>query len=213
MKSAPEPRRIDSWQVAEANAAAWMRYWGYVDAQVTTAGPDGGVDVRAGRALAQVKFEAAQVGTPALQRLVGARGRQLDQRLLFFSGAGFSAPAVVYAEEMEIALFQYGLDGSMVSRSTASEELLARVHDVPGASLNRGLPSSATVRPGGAAAVNDAVDVFSLPDVVRLIRSGRRDEAVRTYQRLTGVPAKVARRTVATSWAPVMLTPESRLRR
>lgn len=34
-----------------------------------------GMDVRAAKALAQVKFEAAQVGAPALPRLVGARGR------------------------------------------------------------------------------------------------------------------------------------------
>ncbi|MFC8615991.1 restriction endonuclease [Micromonospora purpureochromogenes] len=116
-----EPLRqpIDSWKAAESNAAAWMRSWGFGDARVTQGGADAGVDVRSRGALAQVKFEASQVGRPVLQRLVGARGRNVDQDLFFFSGAGFSAQAVEYANEMEIRLFKYSLTGAMtpVNRS------------------------------------------------------------------------------------------------
>lgn len=48
-----------------------------------------------------------------LQQLVGARGRRTDVRMLFFTGASYSAPAVEYANHMDIALFQYRLDGQM----------------------------------------------------------------------------------------------------
>lgn len=111
MNERPTALQIDSWERAEQNAAAWMRYWGYDDARVTQGGADGGVDVVSGSALAQVKFEAHQVGTPALQRLVGARRKDLHKHLLFFSGAGYARPAVEYADTMDIALFKYDLLG------------------------------------------------------------------------------------------------------
>jgi len=90
-----------------------MRHWGFQDARVTTGGADGGIDVESARALAQVKFEAAQVGRPSLQRLVGARGRNHHKQLLFFSGAGYGDLAVAYADEMEVALFRYDLTGAV----------------------------------------------------------------------------------------------------
>jgi hypothetical protein len=125
----PPPRQIDSWETAEANAAAWMQWWGHPDAVVTPSGTDGGVDVRASRALAQVKYEAHQVGRPALQRLVGSRPRAGQQQLFFFSGAGFSDPAIAYADDWDIALFKYALNGSMIPLNTAGRRLLRAVAD------------------------------------------------------------------------------------
>jgi hypothetical protein len=122
----PPARQIDSWQVAEENAAAWMRYWGHSDAACTPAGADGGIDVRARTAVAQVKFEAAQVGAPAVQRLVGARGLDHSLMLYFFSGAGFARPAVDYAELIGIALFKYDLLGRMTPVSSAASAAIAR---------------------------------------------------------------------------------------
>lgn len=130
MTQPPPPTQIDSWQAAERNAAAWMRHWGYSDAQVTAGGADGGVDVRSARALAQVKFEAAQVGAPTVQRLVGARGLAHHQSLLFFSGAGYARPAVEYADMMGIALFQYRLDGSMVPVNGAASAVIDQAASV-----------------------------------------------------------------------------------
>lgn len=126
MLGAPPPTQIDSWQKAEENAATWMRHWGFDDAVVTAAGPDGGIDVTSKDALAQVKFEAAQVGTPAVQRLVGARGRDQHKELLFFSGAGFSTPAIAYADDMDIALFFYDLVGRTTPMSRAAREVIFR---------------------------------------------------------------------------------------
>ena len=94
---------------AEQLAADWLVYLGYEDARLTGSGPDGGVDVRSARAVAQVKFKAAQIGAPDLQRRFGARGASWEQDLFFFSGTTFSAKALAYAEEHEISLFTYDL--------------------------------------------------------------------------------------------------------
>lgn len=103
-----------------------MRHWGYPDAVVTPGGPDAGIDVYASAALAQVKWEAAQTGTPALQRLVGARRNDHHKALLFFSGAGFSTPAIEYADDMDVALFKYALDGRMSPVSVAARRTILR---------------------------------------------------------------------------------------
>lgn len=122
----PPPRQIDSWQAAEENAAAWMRHLGFHDARVTQGGADGGIDVWATGALAQVKWEAMQTGTPALQRLVGARRLDHHKQLLFFSGAGYSAPAVDYADAMGIALLKYDLNGHVTPIGATASGLLER---------------------------------------------------------------------------------------
>jgi hypothetical protein len=126
MVDASRPSQIDTWMAAEENAAAWMRDWGYPDARVTPPGRDGGVDVRSREALAQVKFEAAQVGAPALQRLVGARAREHHKELFFFSGAGFASTAVEYADTMDIALFQYDLLGRMTAKNRCAANVITR---------------------------------------------------------------------------------------
>ncbi|MER7812941.1 restriction endonuclease [Streptomyces sp900116325] len=114
ISSAPPSRRqIQSWQDAEHNAAAWMRHWGFSDAQAKPGGADGGIDVRSRRALGQVKYQAAAVGRPELQNLFGARGRDMEKQLFFFTGSSYAATAVEYADNNSIALFVYALDGAM----------------------------------------------------------------------------------------------------
>jgi hypothetical protein len=109
----PDPPRnqIHTWQDAEINAATWMRHWGYHDARAQPGGPDGGIDVRATGAVGQVKLRAAQIGRPDLQRLVGASPPAVAR--MFFTGVGYSAKAIEYADETEIALFIFALDGAM----------------------------------------------------------------------------------------------------
>ena len=116
---------ISTWQQAEQNAAHWMRGMGYPDAVVTVSGPDAGIDVRALGAVAQVKREAAQTGRPALQRLYGARGSsQVD--MLFFSAAGFSRTAVEYADDADIGLFTYDIEGRVSPISGYAWEIVRR---------------------------------------------------------------------------------------
>lgn len=132
--SQPAPMQITSWLIAEQNAANWMRYLGFSDARVTAGGSDGGVDVTAVGAIAQVKFEAAQVGRPALQRLLGARGLRHETHVLFFSGSGYSQQASIYADEVGMALFVYKLDGRIVACSATARHML-RASESPQASL------------------------------------------------------------------------------
>ncbi|MFJ5724823.1 restriction endonuclease [Streptomyces sp. NPDC093149] len=105
--------QISSWQQAEHNAARWMRHWGYSDATAHPGGPDSGIDVHAAGALGQVKYQATQVGRPELQRFVGARPQGSTAQLIFFTGSDYARTAVAYAQERDIALFTYRLDGTM----------------------------------------------------------------------------------------------------
>jgi hypothetical protein len=114
--------QIRTWQDAEHLAAAWLQSWGYTDARVTGGGADGGVDVRAAHAVAQVKFQAAQVGRPALQRLVGAAGRS-GRQLVFFTGTGYSQQAIAYANEYCIALYAYSLDGAVTAVNSIADRI------------------------------------------------------------------------------------------
>lgn len=100
-----------------------MRQWGFHDAHAAPGGPDGGIDVRASGALGQVKFRAAQVGRPDLQRLVGARGSS-NARLFFFTGTSYSSRAIEFADEMGIALFTYALDGTMTPVNGTAQAIM-----------------------------------------------------------------------------------------
>lgn len=119
----PGPNQIQTWQDAEHNAAAWMRYWGYADATAKPGGSDGGVDVLASGAVAQVKYHASAIGRPALQLLYGARGGASNKQLIFFTGSDYTTTAVTYADENDIALFVYSLDGSMRAMNAIAERI------------------------------------------------------------------------------------------
>lgn len=121
---APERRQISSWQAAELNARDWMRAWGFRDAELTPPGADSGLDIRARGAVAQVKYEARDVGRPYLQLLVGARGRDVASKMFFFTGSRYTEQAIRYADEMSIALFHYELDGRMEPANKPAEDLL-----------------------------------------------------------------------------------------
>jgi hypothetical protein len=148
----PLSRQIDSWQSAETNAAEWMRFFGFHDARVTQGGSDGGIDVRSSGALAQVKYEARQVGRPQLQMLVGARGN-LERALLFFTGSGYSATALAYANEMGIALFKYELTGQMVGVNRAAKSYLAATSQ--GGSTTAQAPPLREIQSAGAMPAGD----------------------------------------------------------
>ncbi|WP_411082254.1 restriction endonuclease [Streptomyces sp. cmx-18-6] len=135
----PRPTRISSWQQAEHNAARWMNHWGYAGATARPGGPDSGIDVHAAGALGQVKYQAAQVGRPDLQRFVGARPHGSTAQLIFFTGSGYTATAVVYAEERTIALFTYRLDGTM----TPVNDTARRIHRSAAASASTAASASA----------------------------------------------------------------------
>lgn len=122
-----EPRieYITTAEQAERNAAARMQEMGFTDARVTGRGPDGGIDVRARDAVAQVKWQGAQTSRPELQNLYGARGINHSQQLLFFSASGYSRGAIEYADMVGIALFTFDPTGVLTARNVRAERLLA----------------------------------------------------------------------------------------
>lgn len=212
---APQPQRIDSWRTAETNAAAWMRHWGYLDAHVTPEGNDGGVDVRSATAIAQVKREATDIGVEALQRLVGARLLQDHLGLLFFSGSGYTRKAQAYAEAVGMMLFVYEVDGTMLAASSHARDLVEAARDqgaAPPPDATRRRPEtrapSRSLRPSPATALTRPVTEF--PEVVRLIRAGKRDLAVDAYAAAADVKQRQANAIVSAAWAAVTMMPPGR---
>lgn len=120
--SEDKPGFVTDWRAAEENAARWMRGAGYGDAKTTATGPDAGIDVTSRGAVAQVKFEAHQVGRPHLQRFVGATV-QSDRERLFFTGTGYTPAARQYADEAGVALFAYAMDGTVTPVNDRARQL------------------------------------------------------------------------------------------
>lgn len=94
-----------TWEQAEREAWMWMRRHGFRDAQLTTRGADGGVDIRARKAVAQVKATAKPVGRPAVQNIYGIADREKKKRALVFSLNGYTDPAIDWADDAGVALF------------------------------------------------------------------------------------------------------------
>lgn len=114
---------VFSWQMAEELAAAHMRSMGFTDARRTPDGADGGIDVRGGDAVAQVKYVTAPVGSPDIQRLRGAAHGA--KRALFYSSSGYSLAARGVADACEIALFEYAVDNSVTAVNSEAHSLEA----------------------------------------------------------------------------------------
>jgi hypothetical protein len=97
------PTFLSDWQAAEIAAVDHMKVLGFIDAQATGPGTDGGIDALSTDAAAQVKFYANPVGRPDIQRLLGAAH---EYRLsLFYSTGGYTKEAVAYSNDAGVALF------------------------------------------------------------------------------------------------------------
>lgn len=107
----PVQRLIRDARDAELVAVDWMRYLGFTDAAATPVGADEGIDVLAERAVAQVKKEGSPTTRPTVQQLHGVATAK-QRAALFFSMAGYTPPAIAWASQQGIALFQYDLQGT-----------------------------------------------------------------------------------------------------
>ncbi|MFF7975795.1 restriction endonuclease [Streptomyces sp. NPDC007905] len=107
----PAERLIRDARDAELAAVDWMRYLGFTDAAATPVGADGGIDVLAERAVAQVKKEGSRTTRPTVQQLHGVATAK-QRAALFFSMAGYTPPAITWATQQDVALFQYDLQGT-----------------------------------------------------------------------------------------------------
>lgn len=137
-------------------AAHHMRRLGHPTAQETPIGADGGIDVLASDAIAQVKHRQGYTGRPDLQRLVGARGRNHNLELWFFSMSGYSRQAVQYASEMDIQLFTYDQLGTLSAHTPQTQANFDRASKrrkrwgttgTPGETPPRKAPRAAPIAP------------------------------------------------------------------
>ena len=119
----PEPRLVKTARAAEEYAADVMSALGFSGVEVTPPGADGGVDVRAHDAVAQVKMEGVPTSRPVVQGLFGiaAHSRKLG---CFFSLAGYTAGALEWAEEVGLACFEFEFDGELSPRTTVATNLM-----------------------------------------------------------------------------------------
>lgn len=110
LKKMPSPQYNLTARDAELIAAQWMVYWGYYDAKATPIGPDGGIDVIASRALAQVKHRNVKTSRTEINEFHGsAEGSGKDE--LYFSLSGYTQQALERADEKSIALFIFNSEG------------------------------------------------------------------------------------------------------
>lgn len=108
--SRPAMRLLRTWKDAELAAKEWMEFWGLKNVSLTTRGADGGIDVISDSAVAQVKTESSPIGRPKIQQLHGVAVAQ-GKIALYFSLAGYTADAIIYANENGIRLFSFDLQG------------------------------------------------------------------------------------------------------
>jgi hypothetical protein len=110
---------------AEAAACTWMQEHGFADARLTARGADGGVDVVAVAAVAQVKAEVVPAGAPVVQQLAGiAAARRVAG--LVFALAGFTQAARRFAAEAGIALFTFDLQSQVEPVNDTARAMAAR---------------------------------------------------------------------------------------
>lgn len=118
----PRRRLIRSAVDAEVAAAEFMRTIGFADAKRTPSGADGGIDVIAAGAVAQVKTHMKPIGRPDLQRLCGvAKGRTM----LFFSLEGYTPEARKWGDLEGMALFRFDLQGEASPINHAAKVVMA----------------------------------------------------------------------------------------
>lgn len=112
LHSRPKPRVFRSPREAESVARDWLRYVGYPDAELTSLGSDGGVDVEGRHAIGQVKAEMKRCGRPVVQQTFGvAQSKGKDPYV--FALAGFTQPAIEWADDNGVALFEFNHAGEV----------------------------------------------------------------------------------------------------
>ena len=140
--NSPRNQLIRIPQDAEDAACEWMRYWGFADARLTPDGADGGLDVIASDAVAQVKDQATPVGRPVIQQLVGAaEGR----RAIFFARQGYTSEAEEWATRNMVALFRFDLQGLPETVNEPARRLQANAPRIDGVQYAGVLPEVGAV--------------------------------------------------------------------
>lgn len=88
-----------------------MRTLGFADAELTRHGSDGGVDIRANSAIAQVKARLVRTSRPEVQQLAGIAQHE-GKLAIFFAVAGFTTEAMQWANDAGVAMFSLDSTGT-----------------------------------------------------------------------------------------------------
>lgn len=119
---------LADWRDAEELASWFMREkLGMRGARITGSGNDGGIDVVADGAVAQVKHVSSPVGAPFVQAALGA-GHGRDE-VLFFALSGYTRQAIEFAARAGVCLFRYDIYGDVRAQNQPARELVANVKD------------------------------------------------------------------------------------
>lgn len=115
---------LADWRDAEELAAWYLREsLGMSGARITGSGNDGGIDVVADGAIAQVKHVNAPVGAPVVQAALGAGHG--SGAVLFFALSGYTRQAEVFAAKSDVCLFQYDIYGEVRAKNESARKLVA----------------------------------------------------------------------------------------
>jgi hypothetical protein len=117
-------RSVRTWQDAEHAAADHMRSLGFTDARVTDTGADGGIDVIARDAIAQVKYHSQPIGVGPVRELRGVADSH--HHLRFYASGGYTASALQFADKRGVALFSLLELGHVTPVNAAASGLSAR---------------------------------------------------------------------------------------
>jgi hypothetical protein len=151
-----------------------MRSLGFLDAVVTAAGPDGGVDVVATGALAQVKhFNATPVGAPAVRQLRGAA--HAGEWAIFYAASGYSTSAIAFASDATVALFSYDARGLVTPVNTHAASLVHASSSPSGHGYGAAAADYQRAEETVETALNDALDNVAkvMAATSRATREGR----------------------------------------
>jgi hypothetical protein len=102
----PTPRPIEDARDAEEAMVEWMRWLSFEDAARTQSTRDGGIDIEASLALAQVKDQGNVVAPGPVRELFGVAVSH-GKAAVFFARAGYSKQALAFADLTGVALFRF----------------------------------------------------------------------------------------------------------
>lgn len=126
-RNRPEPRMVKGARAAELLSAEWLRWMGFDDAHATNEGADAGVDVIGRHVVAQVKMEGRPTSRPQVQAFAGAAQVHAPMTTAFFSLAGYTQEAIEFAGAVDMALFEFTIDGDVEPLNATAWTLTAQV--------------------------------------------------------------------------------------
>lgn len=106
----------------EHYCSEWMVYLGFREVRVSKASGDGGVDIFANGAVAQVKFYNTPIGVSPVRELLGA-SLDFGAKPFFFSSMSYTQAAIEFADRNGVALFVVDIFKSEIKASSVEADI------------------------------------------------------------------------------------------